>query len=121
MTKNIESLFKLFVEELQAVANGEFSQEEMNSTKQFALGSFQKGFQTAGQLIDGYMEQFIYNDRVEDYFNIPKRIQSLKKEDIVKVAKQCLDKNNPWAIGFYGATKDIKTNRLKKLLSQSYI
>jgi predicted Zn-dependent peptidase len=120
MPKNIESLFNLFVDELKAVARGEFAESEMNATKQFALGNFQKGFQTVGQLIDGYSEQFIFNDKIENYFKIPQRIEALKREDIINIARLCLGSNNPWAIGFYGATKDIKTNKLKKILSEAY-
>lgn len=120
MPKNIDKLFDLFVQELSAVAEGDFSQEETNDTKQFALGSFQKAFQTSGQLIDGYMEQFVFNDRIEDYFKIPKRIESITRKDIINAAKLCLNQNNPWGIGFYGATKDIKPNKLKKKLAQTY-
>ncbi len=120
MTKNIDKLFDLFVQELSAVANGEFSQQETNATKQFALGNFQKAFQTSGQLMDGYMEYFIFYDRIEDYLKIPKRIESLKRQDIIDAAKLCFNNDDPWGIGFYGAVKDIKPNKLKQKLAQTY-
>ena len=121
MTKNIDRLFDLFVQELRAIANGDFTKEEMNATKQFALGNFQKGFQTTGQLLDGYIEKFIFKDEIENYFEIPNRIESLKKDDVIKAAKICLDNDNPWALGFYGATKSIKSGKLHKKLSEAYI
>ena len=120
MPKNIEKLFGLFAEELYAVANGKFSQEELDATKQYALGNFQKGFQTVGQLLDGYADQFIFTDKIEDYFAIPKRIEALKCEDIINAAQMCLKAGNPWAIGFYGATKNVKPGKLKQQLSKSF-
>jgi predicted Zn-dependent peptidase len=120
MTKNFDKLFDLFVQELSAVAKGEFSQQETDETKQFALGNFQKAFQTSGQLMDGYMEYFIFYDRIEDYLKIPKRIESLKRQDIIDAAKLCFNNDDPWGVGFYGAVKDIKPNKLKQKLAQTY-
>ena len=56
-----------------------------------------------------------------NYFEIPKRIESLKKDDVISAAKLCLRANNPWALGFYGATKGIKPVKLQNKLSEAYL
>lgn len=116
---NIEKLFKLIMHEFIAVAEGKFSQNELNLTKQFALGNYQKGYQTAGQILEAYYEKFIYEDEIEDYFKVPERIKALQRKDIVDAANKTLGANVPWGLGFYGATHKIDPNELYKIVLDS--
>lgn len=116
---NIEKLFKLISGELTKVADGKYSQKELNHTKQFALGNYQKGYQTVGQVLEAYYEKFIYDDRIEDYSKVPDRIKILQRRDIIDAANKTLAKDVPWAMGFYGATNKIKSDELYQIFQES--
>ena len=97
---NIQPLFELIKKVLVDVSNGLFSDEEMVATKQYALGNFQRGFQTVSQLLSAYGDQFVYNDQIEKFFEIPKRIDNLSSIDIINAARICLNEIRPSVLGF---------------------
>jgi len=119
LPNNIDKLFTLTVNELKAVAGGKFSDKELNQTKQFMLGNFQKGYQTVGQLLEAYYNRFIFDDQVEDCAKIPERIKVLRRMDIINAAQQALTKDVPWGLGFYGATNKINPEELYNTINKS--
>lgn len=121
LPSNIEKLFKLITNEFKAIASGRFSEAELKQTKQFALGNFQKGYQTVGQIVDGYYEKYVYDDEVEDYLKIPARINVLRRRDIVDAAVNILEAKNPWALGFYGAISKINANNLYDTVKETLV
>lgn len=118
LASNIEPLFKLISTEFIKAANGELTQAELDEAKQRALGIFKRNIQTISQLHDYYTEEFYFRDKVEDYFDTPKRIAAVTLDDIVRAANRYVDKENKWGIGFAGATNEINTNELQGLISK---
>jgi predicted Zn-dependent peptidase len=116
---NIEKLFRLIIAEFTSVANGKFSQIELNQTKQFALGNYQKGYQTVGQILEAYYEKFIFDDRIEEYAKVPDRIKALQRSDIIEAANKSLLSCVPWGLGFYGAVNKIDSDKLYHLIMNS--
>jgi predicted Zn-dependent peptidase len=118
---NIYELFKLMSSELKSVARGNFTQKEIEEARQYALGNFQRSAQTVGQLLGGYYGRFVYEDQIEDYDKVPDMINAVTKKQVIESAKMLLNKNNPWGLGFYGATAKIKPDRLNTIIKNTYI
>jgi predicted Zn-dependent peptidase len=116
LPENIEKLFTLISKELHAVANGELTQQELDAIKLSSLGSFKRGTQTVGQLVDSYSPWFVRYDEVEDYYEVPNRINALTIDAIVSEARRIIA-HTTYSIGFAGATKGIDANKLAKILT----
>jgi predicted Zn-dependent peptidase len=116
LPENIEKLFVLISKELHAVADGGLTQEELDAIKLSSLGSFKRGTQTVGQLVDSYSPWFVFYDKVEDYYEVPNRINTLTVESIVKEAQRIIA-HDTYSIGFAGDTKGIDARKLAKILT----
>ena len=116
LPSNIEALFELFVYELNDIANGNLPESELESVRLSALGSFKRSTQTIGQLIDAYSNWFIFDDKVEDYNNIPNRIKEVTVKRVVDAAK-LIKNNNIYGVGFAGATSGVNAQKLAKILT----
>lgn len=120
LPENSEKLFSLMAKELRLVADGNFSEQEMIDTKAQALGNFQRSYQTVGSVLDAYLEAFIFDDRIEDFVNIPEKIKAVTAKDIIAMAKDCLSTALPWSLSFYGETNAIDTDKLRTIIAGAY-
>ena len=117
---NIEPLFALITKELQAVANGKFTEDEMLEAQAYAIGNFQRGNQTVGAIADNYQEEFIYDEKIENLNTVIERIKAVTAKDVIAAAKLSLEKDSRWALGFYGATDQIDAEKLRYIISGTY-
>lgn len=85
--KNAPALFDIITEELTAVFEGRLSGEEIESAQAYALGRFQRGAQTVGGTAGGYAERYFFDETIEDYYQIPKRISSITEASILDAAR----------------------------------
>ncbi len=69
--KNVSALLQIVTSELTKVLAGEISMEEIESTKQYALGRFQRSAQTVGSTAAGYAGRYFFDEVVEDYYRVP--------------------------------------------------
>jgi predicted Zn-dependent peptidase len=120
LPQNITPLFELYAKVLSDIARGKFTEQEMEETKQRALGNYQRGTQTVGNLVYNYAPRFMLKDEIDDYYKIPERIKQLKRSSIVNAARLALKAENPWAIGFYGAAHKVDIANLEQILAKSY-
>jgi len=120
LPENAEPLFKLITKELQSVANGHFSEEEMLEAQAYALGNFQRGYQTVGAILDSYTDSFVFDEKIEDFKNIPRHIREVTAKDVIAAAGLCLQKDSPWSLAFYGATTEIDAENLRHIVNGSY-
>lgn len=86
--ENSEVLFDLIQNELVKVLNGEITDEEIEAAKSYALGRYQMGAQTVGQITDYYAEDYFRNDDVEPYDHMPEMIKKIDKANIVELARE---------------------------------
>ncbi len=86
--ENSEKLFDLIQSELVKVLNGEITDEEVEAAKAYALGRYQMGAQTVGQIADYYAENYFRNDDIELYDHMPEMINKISKSDIVDIARE---------------------------------
>lgn len=86
LPQNSERLFDIITKEIHQLRNGRVSDQDIVAAKQHALGRFQRSAQTVAGTGNGYSIRYFYDDVIEDYYEIPRRIESVKKDRIVTVA-----------------------------------
>lgn len=99
--KNASPLLKITVDELHKVLAGDLSHDEIDATKQYALGRFQRSAQTVGGTASGYASRYFFDEVVDNYYHIPERIKSITHERIVDVAR-AMFRDNIWGFGTLG-------------------
>jgi predicted Zn-dependent peptidase len=99
--KNARALFKIVVEELSKVMRGEVALSEIENTKQYSLGRFQRSAQTVGGTANGYGGRYFFDGVIEDYYRIPERIKAVEREQIVQISR-ALFADKIWGFGVLG-------------------
>jgi predicted Zn-dependent peptidase len=96
--KNAPELFDIMTDELRAIFNGGLTHEEIAAAQAYALGRYQRGAQTVGGTAGGYSERYFFDEVVEDYYQIPKRIHSITKNGILDIAR-VMFQDGVWGMG----------------------
>jgi predicted Zn-dependent peptidase len=99
--KNAAALMSIVVDELTKVVQGDIAIEEIETTKQYALGRFQRSAQTVGGTAAGYSSRYFFDEVIENFYQIPARIKAITKEQIVTVA-QAMFMEKVWGVGVLG-------------------
>ncbi len=86
--ENAEKLFDLIQTELMKALNGDISDKDFEAAKSYALGRFQMGAQTVGQIADYYAENYFTNETVEKYDNMPNLIKGIDKQKMIELARE---------------------------------
>jgi predicted Zn-dependent peptidase len=103
--KNAGPLFDIILREIHKVLEGEILTDEIEVTKQYALGRFQRSAQTVGGTAGGYTGRYFFDEVIEEYDRIPERIQAIQKDTIVEISRQ-LFADNIWGLGILGDCGD---------------
>ena len=96
--KNAPALFDIMLEELEKVFAGDIASEDIEAAKAYSLGRFQRSAQTVGGTAAGYSGRYFFEDIIDDYYQIPKRIKDINKATIVEVARS-LFADKVWGMG----------------------
>lgn len=99
--KNAPALFDIIMRELEMVMEGNIDEDEIEATKQYALGRFQRSAQTVGGTASGYSGRYFFDEVIENYYQIPARIEAVTKDEIVTIARQ-LFADKVWGFGVLG-------------------
>ena len=86
--ENAEELFSLIQKEMMKALNGEVSDKDFEAAKLYALGRFQMGAQTVGQIADYYAENYFVNEDVDKYDNMPNIIKGIDKNKMIELARE---------------------------------
>lgn len=111
--KNAAALMEIVVCELSKVMTGDLDDAEIASTKQYALGRYQRSAQTVGGTASGYSGRYFFDEVIENYYQIPARIEAIEKDEIVHIARS-LFADKVWGIGVLGACGEAFADDLKK-------
>jgi predicted Zn-dependent peptidase len=114
--KNARALFKIIIEELSKVMRGEIALSEIENTKQYSLGRFQRSAQTVGGTANGYSGRYFFDGVIEDYYRIPERIKAVEKQQIVQISR-ALFTDKVWGFGILGDCGEEFANELRAQLS----
>jgi predicted Zn-dependent peptidase len=86
--KNAAALFEIIVAELEKIFAGDLDRGDIEAAQQYSLGRFQRGAQTVGGTTNGYSGRYFFDEVIEDYYQVPKRIKAVTKEGIIDVARE---------------------------------
>ncbi|HYH74340.1 MAG TPA: pitrilysin family protein [Candidatus Saccharimonadales bacterium] len=100
--KNAPALFDIMVSELENVFSGQIDSDDIEAAKAYSLGRFQRSAQTVGGTAGGYSSRYFFDEVIEDYYQIPKRIKAVTKDSIVDISKGMFA-DNIWGIGVLSA------------------
>lgn len=110
--KNVRPLLEITVDELRKVLAGDITEKELESTKQYALGRFQRSAQTVGGTVAGYAGRYFFDGEVERYYEIPERIKGVTKQRIVEVARSMFA-DDLWGFGTLGNCGEVFAETLR--------
>jgi predicted Zn-dependent peptidase len=103
MPKNAAKLFDIMTRELESVFSAQINDTDVASAKQYALGRYQRSGQTVGGTASGYSSRYFFDEAIEDYYEIPARIDAVTKEAIVGVSR-AMFADNIWGLGCLGSS-----------------
>ena len=86
--ENADKLFTLIQTELMKALNGEITEKDFEAAKAFALGRFQMGAQTVGQIADYYADSYFTNETVQKYDNVPNLIKGIDRKRMIEIARE---------------------------------
>jgi predicted Zn-dependent peptidase len=100
--KNAPALFEIMISELEKVFAGEIAADDIEAAKAYSLGRFQRSAQTVGGTAGGYSSRYFFDEVIEDYYQVPKRIKAVTKPAIVDISKS-LFADDIWGLGILSA------------------
>ena len=114
--KNAKALLKIMVDEIHSIFNGKLSDAEITAAKQYALGRFQRSGQTVGATASAYAGKYFFDGIIENYMQIPARIEAISKPRIIQVANEMFA-DDVWGIGILGNCGQSFSDELKKQIT----
>lgn len=85
--KNAPALFDIMITELEKVFAGDIATEDIEAAKAYSLGRFQRSAQTVSGTAGGYSSRYFFDEVIEDYYQVPKRIREITKTSIVDISR----------------------------------
>jgi len=113
--KNAPALLDIVVDELTKVLQGDIDEADIESTKQYALGRFQRSAQTVGGTASGYAGRYFFDGVVDNYYQVPERIRAVTKEQIVAVTNAMFEEKI-WGFGVLGNCGEVFVHELQSKL-----
>ena len=114
--KNALALFDIIVSEIHKVFKSKLLDEDIQASKQYALGRFQRSGQTVGGTMAGYTNRYFFDGVIDDYYKIPERIEAVTKESIVNITKELFSKDI-WGVGGLGSSGEDFLRALQEKIS----
>lgn len=99
--KNAAALLDILIKEVGKALTGHIADDEIEATKQYSLGRYQRSGQTVGATAGGYAGRYFFDGVIDDYYRIPQRIKAVSKEDIIATTNAMFT-DNIWGIGVLG-------------------
>lgn len=112
--KNASALFEIIVTEILKVMGGDIKISEITAAKRYALGRFQRSAQTVSGTAAAYATRYFFDEVIEDYEKIPKRIRSIRKSTMLEAAQSLFQDN----VGCFGVLGGCDEAFVRKLHSQ---
>ena len=82
-----DALFDIIVREVKHVLDGDITEKELEAAKSYALGRYQMGAQTAGQISNFYTNRYFADGVVKDYEKVPDAIKGTTHELMMATAQ----------------------------------
>jgi predicted Zn-dependent peptidase len=96
--KNAPALFEIMIDELEKTFGAQIATDDIEAAKAYSLGRFQRSAQTVGGTASGYSSRYFFDEVIEDYYQVPKRIKGVTKTAIVDISR-ALFTDDIWGMG----------------------
>lgn len=116
---NLPAVIDLMRDEIQRVKDGEIDDEELAEAKSYLLGRYQLRMQTVGQIGDWLARRYFFDGVVDDSAEVPSRVNSITKEQIVEITRDFV-RHNCWTIGLFGSTDKAMADQLNERFSKLF-
>jgi len=100
---NAPALFDIVIEQLGNVFRGELAEADIAAAQAYAIGRYQRSAQTVASTAGGYTGRYFFDEYVDDYYQYPKRIESVTKQSIID-ATRAMFSDGIGGLGLYGST-----------------
>lgn len=114
--KNAPKLFEIMIDELEKVFAGKIDAEDIEAAKAYSLGRFQRSAQTVSGTAGGYSGDYFFDETIEDYYQVPKRIRAITKTSIVDISR-ALFADHIWGVGILSNCERELVDELYKQVS----
>jgi predicted Zn-dependent peptidase len=115
MPDNAGSLFSVILSELLRIKNGIIDSEDITIAKSYSLGRHMRSGQTVAGTAEGYAWRYFFDDEIEDYYKIPKRIEAITKQSMIETANEFYDAHS-FGLGLLGSCGDEFASTLSERL-----
>jgi len=103
MPDNVPALFEIIHRELNKILTGKIDAADIQASKQYSLGKYQRSVQTVQGLLRGYAGGYYFEERIDDFYDIPNRIKAVSKKRMVDVAKTMFS-DKTWGLHVLGTS-----------------
>lgn len=109
-------LFTIMHDEMRAVLDGKISASELEAAKSYAMGRYQMGAQTVGQISGFYTGRYFADGSIKDYYDVPNRIKNVQCEQMQTIAQEFIA-NNIWVLAAVSSGETSEIERLHEQLA----
>lgn len=109
--KNAKEMYELIAEQLQKVADGDITEQELEEAKQYALGKYQMRAQTVRGVSNWYSGWYFDSEKIDLLEDSPERIKQTSLGQIQKIVKEFLEEGE-WGVGVIGNISEDKVREL---------
>lgn len=118
--RNAPALFEIVHDELMNVFRGEIAAEDIDAAKAYALGRFQRSAQTVAGVAGGYSGRYFFDEVIDDYYQVPRRIKAITKAQIVETAS-ALFADKIWGLGILSNADKSFANELYRQIAPLWV
>jgi predicted Zn-dependent peptidase len=116
--EHAEALFEVMARSVRAVAAGECTPEELAAAKDLLVGSITRSTQTAGDILQWYVERYDDEEEIRDFEAGLERLRSVSQEEVTKVCRQVVEAKHR-AVSLVGRLNEAQTRGYAQLLTGS--
>ena len=115
--ENAQKVLSIIVKHIKAILSGKLTSDQLRTSKNYALGSFQMSAQTVGSILSGYSDEYALTGDVMDYYRVPERIKGVTVNRVTSIA-QSFHQQALWDFGVLGGCGQEFVNELHAELSK---
>jgi len=113
---NAPALFDIVLEQMGNLFRGELAEADITAAKAYALGRYQRSAQTVAATAGGYTGRYFFDEYIDDYYQIPERINAVTKQSIVDVTR-AMFVDSIGGLGLYGKCESEQAAQLNEQLA----
>lgn len=114
LAENAPALCEIILKEVKKIQKCLITDSDLEGAKHYALGSFQRSFQTVGSIASAYSRYF-FDGHIEDMRSVPARLKAVTKQDIADAMNKMFSQKLG-GVGVLGGEDDAISGKLQNQL-----